>query len=366
MTYPQKSVAIPYQHRIASHCESGSVRNLLNHAGIDISEPMVFGIGSGAAFFYLFFAKGPSGLPMLGLRTPPGTIIGNLGKLTGYRFAARANKRAEDGLDIIHKNLENGVPTAISVDMFYMKYLPPFLQVHAPFHYVVVIGRDGDVYKISDPYFAGIGDLPKEDLLAAWHTNAPLTKRNFLFCIERDRLPGAVDLKPAIIHGLKRTCRTMRPPPGIDKMLFFIGIEGMRTFAKKIRGWPRQYQGVRLREGIMFNAVTFEDQGTGGGAFRLMFGAFLQEAAELFPSSPLGDLAGEIIAHGNRWKCLSRKFIKVGKMIPMENGAYPDWYAVHAAELDDGLGELGTEFSKLADFEADFFKRLGRVARTLG
>ena len=63
-----------YRHQLASHCESGTVRNLFNHSGVDVSEAMVFGIGSGPAFYYLFFAKGPSGLPLVGVRNPPGQI----------------------------------------------------------------------------------------------------------------------------------------------------------------------------------------------------------------------------------------------------------------------------------------------------
>ena len=41
-----------YQH---AHCESGVTANLLRHEGIDISEPMAFGIGAG-----LFFGHYPA------------------------------------------------------------------------------------------------------------------------------------------------------------------------------------------------------------------------------------------------------------------------------------------------------------------
>ena len=44
-------------HRTAAHCESGSTANLLFNYGIEASEPLVFGIGSGIFFGYFPFIK---------------------------------------------------------------------------------------------------------------------------------------------------------------------------------------------------------------------------------------------------------------------------------------------------------------------
>src|ERR1043166_3869422 len=48
-----------YQH---AHCESGVTTNLLRHAGIQITEPLAFGIGAGLFFGHLPFLK-VSGTP---------------------------------------------------------------------------------------------------------------------------------------------------------------------------------------------------------------------------------------------------------------------------------------------------------------
>jgi len=44
-----------FEHRHAGHCESGTVAALLRHRGLDLSEPMVFGIGGGLFFLHLLF-----------------------------------------------------------------------------------------------------------------------------------------------------------------------------------------------------------------------------------------------------------------------------------------------------------------------
>ena len=46
-----------FEHRQAGHCESGVTSNLLHDMGMEISEPMVLGIGAGLFFAYLPFVK---------------------------------------------------------------------------------------------------------------------------------------------------------------------------------------------------------------------------------------------------------------------------------------------------------------------
>ena len=64
-----------FTHHQSAHCENGVASNLLKFNGINISEPMVFGIGSGLFFFYFplltsatYFSKAPviEGVPGLG------------------------------------------------------------------------------------------------------------------------------------------------------------------------------------------------------------------------------------------------------------------------------------------------------------
>lgn len=353
-----------YNHRVASHCESGSVRNLMAHGGMEVSEPMVFGIGSGPTFYYLFFAKGPSGLPLVGIRMQPGKIIKNFGKLCNVEMSSRQYRNTGEALTAANELIDRGVPFAISVDMFYMKYLPSFLHVHAPFHFVIVVGRDGDTYHISDPYFDDIARLDVEDLKLGWETHAPLSRDNSLFRVES--IPKEVDWKAASKKAILATCKNMLLPPVLKNLLWFVGVQGMRAYSKKLRAWPREYSGVKLREGILMSAVAFEDQGTGGGAFRLMYGAFLQEVADLFGSERMGELAGKMIDHGRSWRDTSRLMIKAGKTIPMRDEDFPDWYAENASSLDESLAEIGDRFSKAADFEERFFKDLRETARGLG
>lgn len=350
-----------YQHRVASHCETGSLRNLLLHAGLDVSEPMIFGIGSGPTFYYLFFAKGPSTFPLVGIRNMPSHIVKNMSKRCGIGIHQKQYKTTKHALKKANRLIARGEPVAVSVDMYYMKYLPFFLRVHAPFHFIVLIGHEGDQYAVSDPYSDPIGTLDVQDLKAAWATGAPLAKDNLLAHVRK--VPKNINWKRASIGAIKETCRNMVLPPVVGNAFFFVGIQGMRTYAKTIANWGHKYRGVTLREGILFNAVGFEDQGTGGAAFRLMYGAFLEELAEKFDWGEIGDLGLEMIEHGQKWQKFSRSLVKIGKKVPLKDEEYDDWHLENKNELDEMLRNSSEMFFRRADFEQDFFPRLGRAIR---
>lgn len=352
-----------YHHQAASHCETGSVRNLLVHAGVDMSEPMVYGLGSGVAFYYLFFVKGPSTFPMIGLRNRPGGIVQQLGKLCGIRFHFKEYRSTRQAIAKANKLIDAGTPVSASVEMFRMKYLPGFLRVHAPFHFVVLAGREGDGYTISDPYHAKLAHLSGRDLEAAWETHAPMSRNNLLVYVRK--VPKRLPLKKAAAKAMTMTCRAMLLPRGVRRLLPFVGTEGIRLYARQLRRWPNKYRGVQLREGILFNAVGFEDQGTGGGAFRLMYGAFLQETAALFDSAELRDLAARLLEHGRRWRGASRQLVVLGRKVPLNEEDFDDWFAADGTELQQGLDELSDTFRAFADTEQAFFTDLSRAVKRL-
>jgi hypothetical protein len=351
-----------YRHQVAAHCESGSTRNVLAHAGLAISEPMIFGLGSGPAFYYLFFTKTPGRFPFLALRNRPGQLLENAVRLLGADCPRGRQKSARAAIAAADRLLDAGTPVVACVDMFYMKYLPSFLHVHAPFHFVVLVGRDGDQYLVSDPYHEELGRLAAEDLEIAWDTRAAFSKGNLLAYVRR--APAGFDLGRIAKIAVRRTCRGMLPPPLVRSALFFVGVEGMRTFAKKIPAWPREYRGVALREGILYTAVGFEDQGTGGGAFRLMYGAFLQELAEALAAPALVELAAQMIEHGQAWRRSSGEFIALGRRVPLVEAEFDDFWAKNARLCEEALAALGARFAEFAEWERAFFARLGgEVAR---
>ncbi len=68
-----------FEHHQTAHCENGVASNLLLNKGLKLSEPMIFGIGSGLFFVYLPFLK-VNFAPGYSYRPMPGAIFSKAAK----------------------------------------------------------------------------------------------------------------------------------------------------------------------------------------------------------------------------------------------------------------------------------------------
>jgi len=84
-----------FKHNMAAHCESGTLTALLKHKGLEIAEPMIFGLGSGLYFGYL--SRTPNlNFPMFILRTKPGKLRKKISKRTDIKFNTKRFKNQEE------------------------------------------------------------------------------------------------------------------------------------------------------------------------------------------------------------------------------------------------------------------------------
>src|SRR4051812_12515247 len=74
-----------FQHHHSAHCESGVTSNLLKNSGVEISEAMAFGIGSGLFFVHMPFVK-VMGIPLTSYRSFPGGIFKKTCKRLGVPY----------------------------------------------------------------------------------------------------------------------------------------------------------------------------------------------------------------------------------------------------------------------------------------
>lgn len=65
---------IQMEHRMSGHCENGVAADMLRFYGIDLSEPMIFGLASGLFFSHIPFIK-MAGMPVTSFRTFPGVLF---------------------------------------------------------------------------------------------------------------------------------------------------------------------------------------------------------------------------------------------------------------------------------------------------
>jgi hypothetical protein len=330
---------IPFEHKLAAHCESGMLSALLNNKGLRLSEPMVLGI-TGAIFFV--FIKTPHMVfPVFDMRSRPGDMRKHLGKRLGIKFVTQNFRDPLAARASLEDCIGRGIPTTVQVDMFYMDYIPTYMRVHFNAHFIVVLGKEGNDFLVSDCYYPSISKVSQDSLDKARFAKSDFAPKGFQFYIDSLPSGGLSDdvLRNAVLVGIKQAASTMIKLP-----VPFIGIKGMRRFADNIPAWPKIARNMdALSHAIMSIHITLEERGTGGGGFRFMYASFLQEAAKLLNRPEFSDMSKRIMAIGDRWRELSLFVARIGKDRDLG---------------DNRMQEIRTMILARADEEEAFFKDL--------
>ena len=328
-----------FKHKMGAHCESGAVTSLLNNAGLDISEPLVFGISSGIFFAYFHRMKSFT-FPTFIVRNKPGQMRSNLSKRLGIPFYTEQFSTIGEGEERLDQLLEENIPVGVQVDFFYMDYLPHWERVHINVHYIVVVGKEDSHYIVSDSYFPSLVKLKAESMRKARFAGGSMSPKGFLFYPEG--IPATIDYPGAVRKGIEKTCFNMLSIP-----MPFLGVRGIRRFAKKIPEWPKFARDTEhLSHEVMKINILLEDQGTGGAGFRFIFATFLQQASRILENPGLADLSGKMMEIGDGWREISLFAARIGKNRDLGENRFR---------------ELSRMIEERADLEEKFFRELKKT-----
>ncbi|MEE4257245.1 MAG: BtrH N-terminal domain-containing protein [Bacteroidales bacterium] len=290
-----KDIKIDFTHRQSAHCENGVTSNLLNFHGIDLSEPMVFGLGAGLFFSYMPFYK-LNGLPVISFRPYPGWIFNRVCRKLGIKLQRHKFPRNPDkAMKTLDDLLDNGVPTGCLVGVFHLSYFPEAYRFHFNAHNLVVFGREEDRYIISDPIMETPETLSYDELKRVRYAKGTYPPKGRMYFMKK--VPETFDLKKAIVQGIKKNSGQMLTIP-----VPLFGVKGIRYMAKKMKRWPKKL-GDRKASLYLGQVVRMlEEIGTGGAGFRFMYAAFLQESARELKQDWLNECSEEMTAIGDRWR----------------------------------------------------------------
>lgn len=285
---------IDFQHNLAAHCENGVTSNLLGFYGIKLSEPMVFGIGSGYFFSHMPFYK-LNGMAVTSFRVWPGWIFKRVTRRLGISVKRYKFREPENAMKELDNLLGKGIPVGMLVGVFHLPYFPKEYRFHFNAHNITVFGKDGDRYLVSDPVMEHVETLSYDELKKVRFAKGTYPPMGRMYCIKK--VPEHVDIKPAIIKGIRKTAKDMLTIP-----VPMFGIDGIRLLARKMRKWPVRLdeKSAALNLGQVIRML--EEIGTGGAGFRFIYAAFLQESAEVLQKPLLNDLSSEMTGIGDQWR----------------------------------------------------------------
>jgi hypothetical protein len=328
---------IPFEHKQSAHCESGVTSNLLHHYGVDISEAMAFGIGAGLFFAYLPFIK-VNKLPLTTFRCEVGGIFKRVAKKLGVTVRWQKFRDPKKAMDALDRKLEEGVPVGCRTGGYWLPYFPPAFRFHFNMHNLVVVGKNGKDYLISDPVFPEPEICPRRDLIKARFAKGALAPKGTMYFFIN--VPNQIDQPKAIRKGIREVCRRMLNTPGP-----VIGVRGIRFLANQIENWPQKL-GERKAALYIGQLIRMQEEiGTGGAGFRFMYSAFLQEASEILNDQRFLAVGHRMTAAGDIW----RQFAVVGSRICKGRASETENYAAMADILRDCAEKERTIYRELLD-----------------
>lgn len=298
-----------YTHRRAAHCETGVISALFADQGLHLSEPMIFGIGSGIFFGHLPFIKWV-GLPITTFRSIPGLVFKKTAQRIGAKIYRKRFRSPRRGMDELRRIIRTGQIVAVTANVYWLSFFPRRCRVNFSGHNFIVLYENENGFRISDPALLDEPtDCSESDMERARFARGPMEPRGLMYYpIYVNPHP---DIRKACITGMLDSCDQMLKIP-----LPLFGVKGIRYVARKVIRWPEKLGYVEACRQLAHILRTQEEMGTGGAGFRYMFAAFLQEAAELFGSPALRELSEEMTTIGDTWRefaVVSSRIIKQRK-----------------------------------------------------
>ena len=286
-----------FKHQQAAHCENGVTTNLLQHAGIhQITEPLAFGIGAGIFYIHIPFMK-INGGPAISFRTMPGQIFSRTCNALGVPVVRKKFNSKADAQKYLDNCLEAGQPAGCQVGVYYLTYFPKEFRFHFNAHNLVVYGKEDNIYKVSDPVMETVTTITAPDLERVRFAQGALAPKGQIYYPKTAVTITDEQIKKAIVKGIKHASWFM-----VETPVPILGVAGIRYTAGRIKKWREE---VGERKGGLFLAQLVrmqEEIGTGGGGFRFVYAAFLQQAYQFIPNETLLDVSKQFTTIGDLWR----------------------------------------------------------------
>lgn len=258
------------------HCETTALGVLLRHEGLDLSEPLLFGLGSGLSFVYWDGKSMP--FPFLGGRVKPFELTRNLAARLGLTLTVKETASPRKAWENVAAPIDAGRPVGLQLDSYHLDYFST--KVHFGGHVVAMYGYDEqDVHLVDTGQQGGAVRTSRAGLARARAERGPMTARHRSFTITlppHPTPPWQEQLAVAI-----RDCADAFLAAPIANL----GHRGIAKAAKQVPRWLLRADDPA--RDLPRAALLMEQAGTGGALFRVLYRDFLEECAGLIDDGNL-------------------------------------------------------------------------------
>jgi hypothetical protein len=281
-----------FPHRLAGHCGSGALRDLLEFHGLDfghgpLSEGTAFGLAGGLGFLYMEI---PGFAPPVYLVGRTGDMERDFAEHLDVGLQVRTTADPQEGWRWVREEIDAGRPPMVWADIAELEYLR--VRMTNTRHDIVVVDYD------ESEQVAWVADNDREDLqrcslasLAAARNSSGFPGPNEHTTFVYDWPTALGDPRPIASAALQRVVANMLDGgAALAGMSGATGLAGIERFAAAYRDWPQAF-GDDLERALKGLRVFIVKAGTGGAMFRSLHAEFLHDMAELLDDDQLGRAA---------------------------------------------------------------------------
>ena len=332
---------LDFEHIQSAHCENGVTTNLLRNIGVSqITEPLAFGIGAGLFFAYIPLLKINNG-PAIAFRTLPGHIFKRTCRYLNIEVVREKFNSKEDAQIFLDNILQMGQPVGCQVGVYYLPYFPKEYRFHFNAHNLVVFGKEDDHYLISDPIMENTTRLSSYELERVRFAKGALAPRGQLYYPQKKNTVTDAQIAIAIEKGIRKNVKNMIGIPAP-----IAGVNGIRFLGNRIKKW-RDRLGLHKAGLYLAQLVRMQEEiGTGGGGFRYIYGAFLQEAFAYHPKEELLTISKVFTQAGDLWRTAA---VQAAGIYKGRIGSQEDFNV------------MGDYLLELAEIEKNAFSELSKI-----
>jgi len=283
------------------HCETTTTGTLLKQIGIDLSEPMIFGLGEGLGF--IFWKMKTMNFPFIGGRVKTDALTKNVCRNLNLDLEIKETSSTKKAWENLSKHIKSGKAVGVKLDCYHLDYFSN--KIHFAGHYAAMYGYDDEfAYLIDTEQQGGKVKTSLKSLELARGEKGPMSSRNLIYTINKS---GAdFDLPTTIRKSIYNNTEDYLNPP-IKNLMY----KGILKTSKDIKNWFKTTQDIK--GDFQTTAMLMERAGTGGSLFRNLYRDFLKESADLLESKELEDCHLEFSEIAIKWKNISDLFYNAGE-----------------------------------------------------
>lgn len=283
------------------HCETTATGTLLRQLDIELSEPMLFGLGEGLGF--IFWNMKTMNFPFIGGRIKPDALTENIAKNLNLELTVKETASQQKAWNNVKELIDKGQAVGLKLDCFHLEYFSkPF---HFAGHYTAIYGYDNDFAFLTDTKQQG-GKVKTslKSLALARAEKGPMSSKNLYYTLRKTNKEP--DLKKAIVTAIKNNATEYLNPP-----IKNIGYKGVLKTSTEIIKWFKTSKDIQTE--FETAAMLMEKAGTGGSLFRNLYRDFLRESYDLLKLDQLKQGYEAFIEIAKLWKTVSELFEKVSE-----------------------------------------------------